>query len=344
MRKAKTEKLFLVNYGSFLGMEKGCLVVRNKKGKEQKYPLFDDEVGEVIVKSGNSISTGVLASLSFWEIDLVVLTRRGKPIAYLKNVNYDSHAKTRIAQYKAHIGNKGIEIAKQIVFGKIKGQNMVLRKHGLRQHDLMKVKREIENITSETLTHVRKKLLPTEGRYTTQYFNKIFKLFPSWLTPENRKTFQAYDGGNNLFNLAYTVLKWKVHKAILKAHLDAYLGFMHSLKYVLPSLVCDLQDLYRFLVDDFLIEYCQKLKKTDFRAKYQRKKRRIGKRVFLKDRKTEQFVKELYEYFEKIIKIPRIRRGKKQKIDTLISEEVLLFAKYLRGERKTWIPRIATIY
>lgn len=29
--------------------------------------------------------------------------------------------------------------------------------------------------------------------------------------------------------------------------------------------------------------------------------------------------------------------------DTLISEEVLLLAKYLRNERKTWIPRLARL-
>jgi len=33
--------------------------------------------------------------------------------------------------------------------------------------------------------------------------------------------------------------------------------------------------------------------------------------------------------------------GNKQSIDTLISEEALLLAKYLRNERKEWIPRIA---
>ena len=33
-------------------------------------------------------------------------------------------------------------------------------------------------------------------------------------------------------------------------------------------------------------------------------------------------------------------RGKKQTVETLINEEALLFAKYLRNERETWIPRI----
>ena len=36
-----------------------------------------------------------------------------------------------------------------------------------------------------------------------------------------------------------------------------------------------------------------------------------------------------------------MRIGKKQTIETLINEEALLFAKYLRHERETWKPSIA---
>jgi hypothetical protein len=44
-----------------------------------------------------------------------------------------------------------------------------------------------------------------------------------------------------------------------------------------------------------------------------------------------------------IVEIPRIRVGAKQEIETLINEEAFLFAKYLRGERPPWIPRIAEL-
>jgi hypothetical protein len=44
-----------------------------------------------------------------------------------------------------------------------------------------------------------------------------------------------------------------------------------------------------------------------------------------------------------VVEIPRIRVGKKQTIETLINEEALLFAKYLRTEKNTWIPRIAEL-
>ena len=61
------------------------------------------------------------------------------------------------------------------------------------------------------------------------------------LRPQKRKKFKAYDGTNNIFNLAYEILSWKVHKAVIKAKLEPYLGFLHSVQYGKPSLVCDLQ-------------------------------------------------------------------------------------------------------
>ena len=41
------------------------------------------------------------------------------------------------------------------------------------------------------------------------------------------------------------------------------------------------------------------------------------------------------------VRVARIRTGEKQEIETLINEEALLFAKYMRNGRETWIPGIA---
>jgi hypothetical protein len=48
---------------------------------------------------------------------------------------------------------------------------------------------------------------------------------------------------------------------------------------------------------------------------------------------------QLNEFFESIVEIPRIKVGERQTIEILINEEALLFAKYLRNEMITWIPR-----
>jgi len=70
---------------------------------------------------------------------------------------------------------------------------------------------------------------------------------------------------------------------------------------------------------------------------------RKGKRQYLSEAKNRDLLNRLSKYFEKKVTIPRIRRGEHQEIETLISEEAFLFAKYLRDEKPTWIPRIASL-
>ncbi len=137
------------------------------------------------------------------------------------------------------------------------------------------------------------------------------------------------------------MLQWKVHRACLKAKLEPYLGFLHSVQYGKPSLVCDLEELYRYMVDDFMFDYVQGLKPSDFATKeVHASKNRKGKREYLNDPKTKEMMRELQNYFEAKVEVPLIRHGKRQRIETLINEEALLLAKYIRKESNEWIPRI----
>jgi CRISPR/Cas system-associated endonuclease Cas1 len=86
------------------------------------------------------------------------------------------------------------------------------------------------------------------------------------------------------------------------------------------------------------------LLKKDFTVKAKRLSRnKKCKREYLSDSKTSDLMKKLDQYFESKVEIPRIKVGKRQTLKTLISEEALLFAKYLRGERETWTSRIINI-
>ena len=55
-------------------------------------------------------------------------------------------------------------------------------------------------------------------------------------------------------------------------------------------------------------------------------------------------MEELERYFESKVEIPLIRHGNRQRHETLINEEALVLAKYLRDEITNWTPRIATVY
>jgi len=132
------------------------------------------------------------------------------------------------------------------------------------------------------------------------------------------------------------MLSWKIHRALINAKLEPFLGFLHSVQYSKPSLVCDFLEFYRCLTDDFVIQYCRNIKSKDFVTKTEDLSReKKGKRVYLNDGRTKALMKELSGFFESEIEVQRTRVGKKQTIETLVGEEALLFAGYLRNEQKT---------
>ncbi len=127
----------------------------------------------------------------------------------------------------------------------------------------------------------------------------------------------------------------------MKAKLEPYLGFLHSVQHGKPSLVCDFQDLYRYLIDDYLIERCRKLRKKDFVAVTDFMMHlKMGKRIHLVEYEADSLAEGLKLFFDRFVEVPRVRHGNKQTIDTLISEEALLLARYLRNEKKDWHPRL----
>jgi CRISPR/Cas system-associated endonuclease Cas1 len=103
----------------------------------------------------------------------------------------------------------------------------------------------------------------------------------------------------------------KFSNVILKK-VEPYLGFLHSEQFGKPSLVCDFQVLYRYLIDGFVIQYCQSLAKRDFSFKIETASgQKKGKRESLNDAETNDFIERLNDYFEAHVEVPRIKIGER---------------------------------
>lgn len=301
------------------------------------------EVKEVTLQSGNAVSTGALSAMMFWGIDVLITTASGKPVGTMTPIEDGSHVKTRICQYEAYRNRKGVEIAKHLVLKKIEAQEQLLRKRRLQGFEGFKVpsRERIELLHVENVDKIRNRLTSIEGKYARHYFKQIVVLLPDFLQINKREGYRAFDAGNNLFNIAYEVLRWKILRALMKSKLEPYLGFLHSMSHNHAALVSDFMELYRCIIDDFLIDYSQQLKKKDFEKYYTRGHyNKKTPRIFLKHPQTNRLIKALSKHFEKRVKIPAIRRGKRQSIETLINEEASLLAMYIRGEKSEWKPRI----
>lgn len=337
MRKGRTVKILLTDRGEYLGFRANEFFVRDRNRKEKgSWDVEHKEISEIVLKAGNLVSTNALETALELKTRILFTRWNGEPLGTIKALDDDSHVKTRIMQYESFNNGLGLEIARKIVYAKLKGQNEILKKYGFREFDLMRMKEGVDNAED------RQALLTLEGHAGLTYFRNVFSLFPEWLRVEHRRTQGTFDALNNLFNFGYSLLFWKCYNAILKAKLEAYLGFLHSVQVGKPSLVCDLQELYRYVVDDSIIQFGAKLKKTAFRRVYFGSKPKIP-RLFLKSDKNREFEGFLHGCFNAKVEIPRIRHGKRQTVETLINEETLLLAEYLRNEVKEWNPRTATL-
>jgi CRISPR-associated protein Cas1 len=344
MRKSSVKTIEIDKNGYYLSRKAGCLVVNDEKRKERKrYPLFENEVGMILLRSGNMISTGALTTACCWNIPVIVQTSRGHPVGVVKSLQDDSHVITRMAQYESLSNGKAPIIAKTILVSKLKGQDQVLRKFGLRRID-PSIYEQINRLDSEDLKKLRSKLLAIEGHTHMRYFEQLFSLFDERVRPQGRKTYQSYHAINNVYNLCYKALSWRVHVGIIRAKMEPFLGFLHAIGFGRPSLICDLMEPFRYLLDDFVLENAREFRPEDFELKSENfSKNRKGKRQYLEHDKQNAFFDKLNAYFKTKIEIPRNNVGRRQEFESLINEEALLLAKYLRNERKQWIPRIACL-
>ena len=115
--------------------------------------------------------------------------------------------------------------------------------------------------------------------------------------------------------------------------MDPFLGFLHSIQQGKPSLVCDLQEPFRPLVDGFLLNYIKRLDKKDYDVNYQGKRPRI----FLKHNESSKFISELNSFFANTVKKKEARFVNTRKIRTIFREDVENLARFLRKETKNWI-------
>lgn len=70
---------------------------------------------------------------------------------------------------------------------------------------------------------------------------------------------------------------------------------------------------------------------------------KMRKKIHLKKFVADSCAVDLSAFFDYMVKVERIKVGNWQTIDTLISGEALLLAKFLRDERLDWNPRIVIL-
>lgn len=287
-----TSQIVLNDYGEYLGTQ-GQKFAVFKDGKIIKEFDFH-QIREVYLKSGNTVSTQALAWCALYGINVMILSNTEKLLSSIQPLDGDMRVKTRLAQYQACNTGKGVNILKAVVEARIRTQVNLLDEYGFKIRDLIP---RLRRIKSQDIEDVRPEIQGIEGRVSRWYFKKYFSLFPKIFKPIIRENQNANGALNNLLNLSYEILKGEIYKAVINAHLDPYLGYLHSIEFGKPSLICDLQEIFRIYAEKYLL--LNKEKYLNFDKFYSKNKNRM----FLKPRIFKEFIVEFQPIFREKIAI-----------------------------------------
>jgi CRISP-associated protein Cas1 len=155
------------------------------------------------------------------------------------------------------LGTDKLIYAQQIVYDKTLNQLTLLtkRKHKLNQKIVLEeIKKKIYDCPDIN------SLMGIEGSLASKYYKLIFSPIP-WTF---RKPRSKHDVPNALLDMGYMRLYYITESILSTFGFDPYIGYLHSDYMQRKSLVCDLMEPFRPLVDNILLNlYARKQIKTD---------------------------------------------------------------------------------
>jgi CRISPR-associated protein Cas1 len=252
-------QLVLNTYGAYLRKKDNCFLV---KIEDKEHEIYYKKVSNILVATSVFISSDALKMALENNIDIVFLDDFGNPYGRVWHSKLGSTTLIRRKQLEMSSSDRCIDIAKEWILIKIHNQKTFLKKLLDKREDNVILKESIQKIEgfcdnianiSGTADEYRDTIMGFEGNASKYYFQAISSILPEKYKFNGRSRNPALDEFNAMLNYGYGVLYSKVEKACLIAGLEPYLGFLHSDNYNKKSLVFDLIEQYRDIIDRIVV-------------------------------------------------------------------------------------------
>ncbi|SDF80731.1 CRISPR-associated endonuclease Cas1 [Sporolituus thermophilus] len=325
--------LFISNYGAFIGKKSERLMVKENGKVVGEYPFHDLE--HITIDSlGVTISSDAIKECSEHGITISFMTPGGDSYALLYQPTLNGTVLTRREQLFAYRDERGIEMAKCFVNGKIGNQiNTVkyfakYRKTANPEEykavcslvdEMAMLAGTLPQIKGTCIDEVRGSIMALEGRISNLYWECVKLLFSGNVQFPGREHRGAQDPVNSLLNYGYAILANQVERALVMAGLDPFGGFLHVDRPGKKSLVYDFIEEFRQpVVDRAVIAAVNKgmdIKIEDGLLDLATRKS-LAAKIIERLEASERF------------------QGRKQSLKTIIQAQARRIATFLRGEAK----------
>lgn len=190
-----------------------------------------------------SITTPLIEKCKKFNVALVVMKANLRPV-FFYSATAEANFLLREKQYL--LDKREISIAKFIVWNKVKNQLQVLQNMRKKNEVILKAKEVCANaLTCIESIDDYNFLMGTEGTVAKSFFSAFFQDF-NWI---GRYPRTKIDPINATLDVGYTILFNFVEVFIRMFGFDPYIGVYHRLWFKRKSLVCDLMEPFRVLID-----------------------------------------------------------------------------------------------
>lgn len=232
--------VMFANRGEKISFRNDNVIISDKDGKV-KYQITCYLIFILFVVGDISITTGIIRRTKKFDFVICLMTQSFKLYSIIGN-RMEGNTLLHRKQYEY----QGIEIAKFLVENKIKNQrqsiNAIRNKSKANKEAIEKLDGYLQNITS---IQDDKILLGLEGSAARVYFPQIFDI-TNW---KGRKPRIKSDYINATLDIGYNLLFNMVDSLLQVYGFDVYCGVYHKEFYMRKSLVCDLVEPLRPIID-----------------------------------------------------------------------------------------------
>ncbi|MBF2056643.1 MAG: CRISPR-associated endonuclease Cas1 [Cyanobacterium sp. T60_A2020_053] len=228
--------------------------------KNQTYTCRLSELELVVILPGVQLTDVVISILLDQGIEAIFLRQDGQFRGRLQG-SFPPNPLIRLAQYRTIETSFGLGFAKKFAYGKIRNQRALLQiKNRATKGKITQLSESIDTMNvyqlqlKNTITLLdQNELMGIEGISARSYYQALTYFFPShWqFTGRNRRP--PKDPINALLSWGYGVLLARIFAVCVKAGLDPYLGFLHSIQPYRPNLVLDLMEEFRPVLVDYAV-------------------------------------------------------------------------------------------
>jgi len=257
--------IIINDFGLFLGLKSQRLTIKKDGNIINEFTLNRVKTIQVLSK-GVGLSSDLINSCS--QRGIKIFFNTFDSFSALHTMYEHKSVQIRINQVQNSQNNIGLNLARELIIGKLKNQRATLL------YSSRNIKNELKNSTinffDKSILQLKNKkelskefILGIEGACADRYFNylKQMELFPNSF--EYRTKRYSEEITNIALNYGYAILQNFIYKSCINAGLEPYLGVLHSTRSAKPSLVLDIMEEYRsFVVDRNVIKLRAKLRDT----------------------------------------------------------------------------------